>query len=936
MGANYFIMKISLPVFFIFLTVFCYGQPRDSSSTIITIDVKDPEPGYSPFWGKITHASFKEGADAWKDYLKKSFNTKSPFLQNLPTHNYELNFNFNISETGRLEEIKSLSNQGIHLEADVMTAMSKSPKWTPARGNQGRFAQGFFQKIIVSVKNNAPLQFDERAGFPGGNLEWNLFVNQNLNTSVAQVNHATPGSYRVDVQFIVQPDGRFSKPEALTKHGFGMEEEVMRVLMQSPKWKPAVWKGTNIHSKVIESILFEVKDINADATAYVLESSAADYDKPAEYSGGYLGFRNLLIESLRDDIGAINGAPAGEYPVQVIFTVEKNGDASNFKPLTNFGYGMEEEFVRLLQHTKWKPAEKNNLAVNSVRAEGFVFQTPMSAKNGFARAVEPYSDFFINFMKPFNAKDRQIILDELKRLAITKTIPASYQSDIDPRLYLSRVQLNKKRAVIFFTTQHDIFLLNAAEFKTEEDIKKHTAEALRLKQAFLRDMIAFKKTYGNYGLKNTSPSDDENILAPALASAEPINENVVYRPDIQPHYPGGITGWKKYVASHLKFDVAAINGASEGDFPAAVQFIVHKDGRISNIMPLTRTGFGTEKELARLVEESGKWNPGKVKGEPVTSYHTVAIKFQSTNMPPLPSHFKSVFAKAGVRSVTHFKNHIDGFINSLSQQTKSELGNILNWLTLNQKITDTYFTEVVNGIYAIHFTSGSDKIMVYFATNYDIYLLNGYISSSPVIEELELGKAKQLKLELDKEIAATYEKNPGLFNIFDIAQPEPRLVYDETIRDVKTGTLEVKDVGIALPSPSGGNHGKGIVEVRKPGSEPEPEIFTRVEIDAAFPGGSAAWRNFLETNLDGNIPVKKGAPVGTFTVVVQFIVDLNGNISDVIPLTRLGYGMEEEAIRVIKKSGKWRPAIQNGREVRAYRRQPITFQVIEAKTKGKE
>jgi len=37
--------------------------------------------------------------------------------------------------------------------------------------------------------------------------------------------------------------------------------------------------------------------------------------------------------------------------------------------------------------------------------------------------------------------------------------------------------------------------------------------------------------------------------------------------------------------------------------------------------------------------------------------------------------------------------------------------------------------------------------------------------------------------------------------------------------------------------------------------------------------------------------------------------------------------MEEEAVRVIKKGPKWTPAIQNGRQVNAYRKQPITFQV---------
>jgi periplasmic protein TonB len=63
--------------------------------------------------------------------------------------------------------------------------------------------------------------------------------------------------------------------------------------------------------------------------------------------------------------------------------------------------------------------------------------------------------------------------------------------------------------------------------------------------------------------------------------------------------------------------------------------------------------------------------------------------------------------------------------------------------------------------------------------------------------------------------------------------------------------------------------------------------------------------------------------------VVRFIVDKKGNISNVSAETNLGYGMEKEVIRVIKKGPKWIPAIQNGKVVKAYRRQPITFLVSE-------
>ena len=106
-------------------------------------------------------------------------------------------------------------------------------------------------------------------------------------------------------------------------------------------------------------------------------------------------------------------------------------------------------------------------------------------------------------------------------------------------------------------------------------------------------------------------------------------------------------------------------------------------------------------------------------------------------------------------------------------------------------------------------------------------------------------------------------------------------------------------------------------------------VFTRDQKDAQFPGGAEAWKRFLERNLDGFTPVKNGAPAGNYTVILQFIVDTTGNISNIKAITNKGFGLEAEAVRVIKKSGKWIPAKQFGKSVKAYRKQPLTFQVIQ-------
>ena len=157
----------------------------------------------------------------------------------------------------------------------------------------------------------------------------------------------------------------------------------------------------------------------------------------------------------------------------------------------------------------------------------------------------------------------------------------------------------------------------------------------------------------------------------------------------------------------------------------------------------------------------------------------------------------------------------------------------------------------------------------------------------------------------------------------EVEKPPPP---QEELKEAKIDVVSqegIKDQGIAAPVDI--DQGKQIVEVKK--EDDENKIFDKVEIEASFPGGDSKWRQYLERNANGQVATDNGAPEGTYTTVVQFVVDKEGNISDVRALTNHGYGMEEEAIRVIKKGPKWNAAIQNGRQVKAYRKQPITFRV---------
>ena len=104
-------------------------------------------------------------------------------------------------------------------------------------------------------------------------------------------------------------------------------------------------------------------------------------------------------------------------------------------------------------------------------------------------------------------------------------------------------------------------------------------------------------------------------------------------------------------------------------------------------------------------------------------------------------------------------------------------------------------------------------------------------------------------------------------------------------------------------------------------------IPVRIQIEAKFPGGARAWQTYLERNLNSNVPVDHRAPNGIYTVIVSFLVDESGNISEVKALTNPGYGTAEEAVRIIKSGPPWIPAVQDGKNVIYRQKQSITFQV---------
>ncbi|MBK6379494.1 MAG: energy transducer TonB [Chitinophagaceae bacterium] len=156
--------------------------------------------------------------------------------------------------------------------------------------------------------------------------------------------------------------------------------------------------------------------------------------------------------------------------------------------------------------------------------------------------------------------------------------------------------------------------------------------------------------------------------------------------------------------------------------------------------------------------------------------------------------------------------------------------------------------------------------------------------------------------------------------------PGCTLIFDKVY--IKDNNGEVKMV---LNPPGFTVIDKNFTETQKNDQQNKDEniVFTKAEINPEFTGGQDAWRKYLIANLKAITPVDEGWKAGIYKVVVKFIVHTDGTVSDVTTENYAGTKTALHCIEVIKNAPKWQPALQNGRKVNAYKKQPITFVIEE-------
>ena len=108
-------------------------------------------------------------------------------------------------------------------------------------------------------------------------------------------------------------------------------------------------------------------------------------------------------------------------------------------------------------------------------------------------------------------------------------------------------------------------------------------------------------------------------------------------------------------------------------------------------------------------------------------------------------------------------------------------------------------------------------------------------------------------------------------------------------------------------------------------SQTNQKVFDTVEQMPEYPGGMQAMIEFLQTNMKYPEDAAKQKVEGR--VMVQFVVETDGSVSDVHVAKQVFPSLDAEAIRVVQAMPKWTPGKDKGRVVRVKYNLPIVFRM---------
>ena len=194
-------------------------------------------------------------------------------------------------------------------------------------------------------------------------------------------------------------------------------------------------------------------------------------------------------------------------------------------------------------------------------------------------------------------------------------------------------------------------------------------------------------------------------------------------------------------------------------------------------------------------------------------------------------------------------------------------------------------------------------------------------------KKAEVKQQKKVQLEQPEKVVERVKSSvkftAPVIKKDDEVKPEDELKTQDELMSTKTaiGALDVK----------GNDDANGeVLKIKEAVAQPEPKpevekVFDVVEQMPSFPGGPSALMEWLSNNVKYPVVAQENGVQGR--VVVSFVVERDGSITDVKVVRGVDPSLDKEASRVVRAMPRWIPGKQNGSAVRVKYNVPVAFRL---------
>ena len=382
---------------------------------------------------------------------------------------------------------------------------------------------------------------------------------------------------------------------------------------------------------------------------------------------------------------------------------------------------------------------------------------------------------------------------------------------------------------------------------------------------------------------------DEAVVEAVVQEAPVVEEPRVYKfVEQMPSFPGGEKELNAFIQRNMQYPTME----RENDIQGRVyyKFVINEDGSLSELVLLRSVSPGLDKEARRLIMLFPRFKPGMQQGKPVKVEYTLPINFK------LPIQEKEVAVSIREEPVIEEAPVVsESKVFKVVEQMPEFPGGDEALMKLIQKNMQYPEMEKANDI--------QGRVVMGFIVNED-----GSLSDITVKKRVSPG--------IDKEAIRLIRMLPN----FRPGRQQGKAVKVEYLLPIMfkipTQEKEVVAMDVAVRT-------EPVIEAAP--VVDGPKVFTVVEQMPQYPGGDEALVKFIQKNLQYPQMERDNDIQGR--VLVKFIVNEDGSVSDAQVKRSISPGLDKEALRVINMLPRFIPGRQQGKAVKVYFLLPVAFKL---------